>query len=186
MSNISWDHIFPREIPGKGASEAELQAFVSSHGKPLTAEEVHTVIDAQAHPSQDSGPAQASDKRIEPRKWQIPARPLPLSYLSLLKWSNGGSFYNGHRGFNFLSTSAVREFLLNYCFPEYMPGAMPFAFDGDNNFYLFDMRSDPVEGEYPILFVRGENLSYANAVQVASSLREACQGKTDPVQLLKD
>jgi hypothetical protein len=185
MPNISWNNIFPGEIPGNGATEAELQAFVSALGEPLSNEEVQTANDSLTKSSPVTNQGQASHKPFDARKWRLPAKPLPPSYLSFLHWSNGGSFYNGARGLNFLSTSTLREFALSYCFPEYMSGSLPFAFDGGDNFYLFDMRSDPVEGEYPILFVRAENLSYADAVRVANSFVEACEGKTDPVDLFK-
>jgi hypothetical protein len=185
MRHISWNKIFGGEVPGSGASDAELQAFEESLGKPPSDEEVQAVNDAQDNPA-DPGSHHASHKASDPRKWRLPAKPLPPAYLSFLKWSNGGSFYNDARGFNFLSTSTLREFALNYRFPEHMPGSLPFAFDGGDNFYLFDMRQGPVEGEYPILFVRGEGPSYADAVHVANSFVEACEGKTDPVALLKD
>jgi hypothetical protein len=187
MRHINWGKIFPGEVPGKGATDAELQAFVSALREPLSAKEVQEVKDELANPSpDDADPGPALHKPLHPRKWRLPDKPLPPSYLSFLRWSNGGSFYNGARGFNFLSTSTLREFALSYGFPEYMPGSLPFAFDGGDNFYVFDMRSDPVDGEYPILFVRGDNLSYDNAVPVARSFVEACEGKTDPVKLLKD
>jgi hypothetical protein len=175
MQHISWDKVFAGEVPGKGATEAEVRHFIAALAKAVSEEEVQMINESQ----DSSGP-------VDPRHWQLPSKALPPSYLSFLHWSNGGSFYNGHRGFNFLSTSTLRQFALSYHFPQFMPGALPFAFDGDDNFYLFDMRSDPVKGEYPILFVRGENQGYANAVHVADSFTEACQGQADPVALLKD
>jgi hypothetical protein len=175
MHQLHWDKIFAGEIAGKGASEEELRDFVASLGKPVSEEEVKMVNEDEA-----------TAGRVDPRPWKLPTKPLPHSYLSFLKWSNGGSFFNGHRGFNFLSTSTGRQFTLSYRFPQHMPGALAFAFDGDDNFYVFDMRADPVDGEYPILFVRGEHPGYAHAVHVADSFVDACQGKSDPVALLKD
>jgi hypothetical protein len=111
----------------------------------------------------------------------LPDGPLPPSYLSLLRWSDGGSFVNGdHRFDPFLPCSRLREYLLGYHVPQYMPGALPFALDGGGGFYLFDMRAGPVRGEYPLLYAGASNLRYDDAVAVASSLIEACRGTTDP------
>jgi hypothetical protein len=64
-----------------------------------------------------------------------------------------------------------------------MPGSLPFAFDGKGCFYLFDMRSGSVEGEYPVLFTGSGNLGYDDAVRVAESFVETCNGTTDPADL---
>jgi len=64
-----------------------------------------------------------------------------------------------------------------------MPDSLPFAFDGYGDFYLFDMRRDPVEGEYPILFILSGNLGYEDAIIVATSFVEACNGTTNPSDL---
>jgi hypothetical protein len=186
MRHISWDKLFAGEVPGKGASEAELQAFEAALGKPLSEEEIQEANSPQEDASSGAGPQKARTRPIDPRRWHLPAGPLPPAYLSFLKWSNGGSFYNGDRGFNLMSTSTLRAFALSYGFPEHMPGALPFAFDGGDNFYVFDMRSGPVGGEYPILFVHGDKQSYADAVPVARSFVEACEGQTDPAALFKD
>ncbi len=45
----------------------------------------------------------------------------------------------------------VFAMMLAYHVPEYMPLAVPFAFNGGGTFYMFDMRSPPVNGEYPIV-----------------------------------
>jgi hypothetical protein len=185
MQNIHWDQVFPGEIPGNGATEPELQAFVAALAQPVSHEEVETISAAKTDPEVAEN-KQPPHRHTDPQSWRLPAKPLPPAYLSFLRWSNGGSFYNGARGFNFLSTSTVRSFALGYRLPERMPGSLPFAFDGDNNFYVFDMRSDPVNGEYPILLVRAEDMRFDDAVHVANSFVEACEGKTNPALRLKD
>ncbi len=184
MAHISWDKVFAGETPGKGATDAELQELAAALGKPLSAKELESANDPKANPSPETVQQTAHDS--DPRSWRLPTKPLPPSYLSFLKWSNGGSFYNGARAFNFLSTSMVREFALKYRFPEHMAGALPIAFDAGDDFYVFDMRSDPVHGEYPILIVRGGKPSHSDAVHVADSFVELCKGTTDPEKLLED
>lgn len=125
-------------------------------------------------------PLHASYKPFDPRKWQIPAKPLPASFLDFLKWSNGGAFINGDQKFDpIFSTKTLRDYLVSYAVPQYMPEALPFAFDGGGNFYLFDMRSDSASGEHPVLFTATGNLGYDDAVLVADSFLETCKGTTD-------
>jgi hypothetical protein len=70
--------------------------------------------------------------------------------------------------------------MLAYEIPQYMPGAVPFAFDGGGTFYLFDMRCDPSDGEYPIVFCNAGALFWEDAIHVAETFPGACQGRTDP------
>ena len=86
---------------------------------PVTVEEINEINAAHTKPW------------VDPREWVIPNRPFPESYLSFLRWSNGGSFFNGDRKFDgvFL-TDKIREYLLCYWIPMKMPGAVPFSFDG--------------------------------------------------------
>lgn len=66
---------------------------------------------------------------------------------------------------------------MGYDFPQYMPGALPFASDGDGGFYVFDMRHAAIEGEYPVLTVEAGNLGYDDdaAQFLASSFAAAFQ-----------
>jgi NAD(P)-dependent dehydrogenase (short-subunit alcohol dehydrogenase family) len=34
---------------------------------------------------------------FDPARWRIPDRPIPASYLSFLRWSDGGEFQTGDR-----------------------------------------------------------------------------------------
>ena len=60
---------------------------------------------------------------------------------------------------------------LAYELPEYMPNAVSFAMDGSGNHYMFDMREEPINGEYPILFAH----SGAWDMRSANGLRILCQ-----------
>ena len=55
-----------------------------------------------------------------------------------------------------------------------------FALDGCGNVYLFDMRENPTNNEFPILFVQLGNLRFRDAVLVASTFIGACKGTTNP------
>ncbi len=71
--------------------------------------------------------------------------------------------------------------LLAYELPEYMPGAMPIAFDGQGTFFLFDMRQPAVGGEYPIVRAHAGYLGWeaeASGV-IADSFLAMCRGRTE-------
>lgn len=93
-----------------------------------------------------------------------------MSYLDLLKYSNGGEFQQGERYFQFFHNGDLREMNLAYELPEYMPNAVSFAMDGSGNHYMFDMREESGDGEYPILFAHSGNLGYEDCERVADSL----------------
>lgn len=71
----------------------------------------------------------------------------------------------------------VRAIMLGYHVPEYMPGALPFAFDGCGTFYLLDMRKPAVGDEYPVLLAHSTYLSWEpDAIEMlASNLVDAIQ-----------
>lgn len=181
MASIRWNQVFSTCYPVAGASEDELESLAQSLATPLTEDEIARINDSQSNPFRASHPLHCFYKPIDARLWRLPVRPLPPCYLAFLHWSNGGSFFTANRRFDpFFAASEVRHYLLGYHLPHYMPGAVPFAFDGGGQFYLFDMREQPVAGEYPILFVRSGNLSYNDSVHVATSFIDACRGADDP------
>ena len=72
----------------------------------------------------------------------------------------------------------VRAMMLAHRIPEYLPGAVPFAFDGCGTFYLFDLRRPAVEGEYPVVRAHAGWLGWEEDAcgEVAHSFMEACLG----------
>lgn len=148
-AGVEWDKVFEGAQPKPGASEEEIAQFVATVGQPLSAEEVDYVNRSQRNPWPASNPFHATWRPFDPLQWQMPNRPLPASYLSFLRWSNAGHFQNGGRLFQMFGTG-LRNMMISYNMPQYMPGALPFAFNGGGVFYLFDMRAPAVGGEYPI------------------------------------
>ncbi len=73
--------------------------------------------------------------------------------------------------------------MIGYHIPEYMPGAIPFAFDG-SGLDLFDMRQSVVEGEYPVVQAHAGCLGWDedSCGQIADSLVAACR-TTGPVDI---
>lgn len=181
---IGWESLFEEAEPADGASEEEIQRFVANVFSPLTDAEIDLINASQRNPFPDSNPRHATYEPFDPSKWRFPTTPLPESYLDLIRWSNGGEFGNGDREFGFFGTN-VREFLVGYHVPEYMPLAIPFAFDGGGSFYLFDMRKPAQNGEYPIVFAGSGALGWEqdDYVKVANSLLEACAGTVHPFDL---
>lgn len=184
MPLIKWDQMFSQQFPAKGATAAELLTLASAISQPLSEQEIQAVNASQSNSFPETDPLHNTYNPIECRKWRLPSRPLPCSYLEFLEWSNGGSFVSGERRFDpFFSTSELRDYLVGYNVPQYMPDSLPFAFDGYGDFYLFDMRCDPVEGEYPILFTLSGNLGYEDALLLSASFVDACKGTRDPNEL---
>ena len=90
-------------------------------------------------------------------------RDLPPSYVELLKLSNGGGITIGDREIAFFSPTEMREYLVAYQFPHYIPGALPFGLNGGGVFYVFDMREPMKASDYPILAAAAGNLVYDDA-----------------------
>ena len=68
--------------------------------------------------------------------------------------------------------------LIAYHLPQYMPGAVPIAFDGCGTFYLLDMRRPAVGGEYPVACAHAGDLGWEPEAcdVVADSFEAACRG----------
>ena len=125
-----------------GASDEVLKQFVAEIARPMSGAEVRATNSSQRNPFPRGDPLHLAWHAFDASKWVIPSRPLPPSYLSFLRSSNGGEFRTGERWFQFFPAldrqHGVRAMMLGYHLPEYMPGAVPIAFDGCGGFYLLD------------------------------------------------
>jgi hypothetical protein len=182
---MDWRAVFDEAQPEDGTSEIEIARFAISIAQPLTATEIEAVNSSQQNPFPQHDPLHATYRRFDPSRWDVPSGPLPLSYLSFLRWSNGGWFRTGKREFGFFPTSdpsgGVRAMLVAYHLPQYMPGALPIAFNGGGTFYLLDMRRAAVNGEYPVVCAHAGYLAWTSEayVTVADSFVDACRGAVD-------
>ena len=111
-------------------------------------------------------------------------RELPAGYVELLTLSNGGGISIGDREIAFFKKQSLREYLVEYQFPIYMPAALPFGLNGGGVFYVFDMRKPATNAEYPILAAASGNLSYDDAPTIAHSMHELFADKTNIEDLL--
>ncbi|TVX93401.1 SMI1/KNR4 family protein [Paenibacillus agilis] len=158
------------------ATEQELDMLINDWHRPLSEHEIKEIVERQRNPFPVSDPLHKQYQPFDPAKWIIPNKRLPATYVELLRYSNGGEFGNGERYFQFFSTAEFRAMMLAYEFPEYMPGAVPFAMDGCGHHYAWDMRSNKDQDEYPILVSHSGNLGYEDAVHIAETFIELCQG----------
>jgi hypothetical protein len=178
---MEWSSVFDEAYPLPGASDAVIAQFVAEVARPLSAAEIQEVNAAQTNPFSTSDPLHSAWRPFDTAAWVIPDRPLPPAYLSLLRWSDGGEFRNGERWFQFFPTldpqHGVRAMLVAYHLPEYMPGAMPIAFDGGGTFYLLDMRRPAIEGEYPVVCAHAGYLAWEPEAceAIADSFVAACR-----------
>ena len=160
----------------------EIEAILEAVGRPLSEREIGIAMRLQRNPwSPRLEPERyASWKPVDPRAWRMPDRPVPASYVSFLQWSDGGHFRNGDRCFQMCGTG-LRQMALDCLLPEFMPGALPFAFNGGGVMYLFDMRRPADAGEYPIVCARAGSFSWKPGclARVADGFVEACRGRTN-------
>jgi hypothetical protein len=186
---MDWDSVFDTTQKEPGAPQSVLDRFVAEVGLPITAQEVETINRSQQNPFPPTDPLYAAYRPFDPSAWVIPNRPLPASYLSLLRWSDGGWGRTGEREFGFFSalcpSGGVRAMLLAYQLPQYMPNTLPIAFNGGGIFYLFDMRRPAVKGEYPIVAASAGYLSWDREAWrlVAETFPVACRGTTNIEEL---
>jgi hypothetical protein len=186
---IDWSRVFDEVHPAAGASAADLKRLIASVGQPLTPSEVKAIRHSQRNPFPKGDPLYASWRPFDPSAWMVPDRPLPESYLGFLSWSNGGEFRTGERWFQFFPAldpgGGVRATLLAYHLPQYVPGALPFAFNGGGTFYLFDMRRAARRGEYPVVCSDSGSLGWKpdQCRQVADTFEAACRGTVDVDEL---
>ncbi|MFD0621277.1 SMI1/KNR4 family protein [Paenibacillus sp. GCM10027629] len=176
---MNWNTVFEKEyMKEEGLSENDLQRFLSTWNMPMTEEEIAEIVERQRNPFPVTDPLHRQYTPFDPSRWTIPQMKLPDSYLQFLRYSNGGEFGNGDRYFQFFGAAEFREMNLAYELPEYMQGAVSFGMDGCGNHYVFDMRNDMRDGEYPILAAHSGNLGYEDSKKVADSFAELCIGTT--------
>ncbi|MFE0557432.1 SMI1/KNR4 family protein [Paenibacillus sp. NPDC058910] len=171
MWNINFEHPYDKR---SGATGEQMARFVKEWNTELSAQEMDEIKGRQVNPFHKTSPFYDQYTPLDPAGWKLPQRNFPASYLDLLKYSNGGEFQQGERLFQFFSTDDLREMNLAYELPEYMPKAVSFAMDGSGNHYMFDMREEPVNGEYPILFAHSGSLGYEDCERVADSFPALC------------
>ena len=111
-------------------------------------------------------------------------RNLPTSYVELLVISHGGGIAVGDREIAFFERESLRNNLIDYQFPVYMPAALPFGLNGGGVFYVFDMRDAAENGEFPILAASSGNLCYDDAPVIARSIQELLADTTNIEDLM--
>lgn len=167
---VDWISVFDeveREQPAAEENVSQLRAFLSS---PLTIVERDEIA--------------ALDSELDPTAWGLPDCELPGDFKDFLRWSNGGGARTGEREFGFFDIAGIRDYMLRYLFPEYMPGVVPFAFNGGGIFYAFDVRSQPLKGEYPIVAAASGVLNFDDSPVVASTFMDLCRGTVNVGDIL--
>jgi hypothetical protein len=179
-----WAALFEQTELSPGATSEQIQLLVASISEPVTETEAREIVARQRNPFPKTDPLFAAFQPVDSREWIFPNRPLPETYLEFLQWSDGPWCANGAREFGFFGTSDVRLMMTAYEIPEYMPFAVPFALNGGGVFYLFDMREDAADGEYPVVVAAAGNLDWDAAPRIASDFVEACSGRTNVEKFL--
>lgn len=140
----------------------------------LSSTDVSAVVAELRNPWPPTSLHFATYKPLDPSKWSLPRPPLPTRYLDFLAWSDGASWQTGEREFSCFGCKHLREYMLHYHFPEYMPGALPIGLDGGGVFGVFDLRNGPSDAVWAI---GSGALDWKDAVKVADSFVEFCRGR---------
>jgi hypothetical protein len=99
-------------------------------------------------------------------------RRLPPDYIAFLQMCNGADIWHGdHWLLKIWPSDQIPAIATGYRFDEHTPRAMPFATDGGGEALVFDMRREPLDGEYPILLVNYVTLGWDETIPVARSFR---------------
>ncbi len=155
--------------PESPATDSDITALVESVFAPLSAHEIKELHNEHKAAVGDG----CFDPPFDPAGWELPRRPLPASYLAFLRYSNGGFFPGAKRDLDPLfNTHEIRDYMLGYSIPHWMPLSCPIGFDGGGTFYLLDMRRSSKNNDYPVLFAHASNLGYDDAVTLADSFAE--------------
>lgn len=172
--NTQWQQIFPDFKPEVTATQDDLEQLRADMSRPVQASERQDIEALQRNPWPKNHSLHSTWTPIDPTHWPMPAVALPPSWLAFLAWSNGGLVTNGAMELCFFSTREVREFLLAYHLPEYMPQAIPLGVDGAGNFALLDVRQPMTNNDYPIVAAAAGNLGFEDASLIAPSLELFC------------
>jgi hypothetical protein len=175
-----WCSVFDEMHPASPANDAALDHFSRAALSPLTQPEIDDLI-AEDRRLLAAREGRFASRPREPFQWSLPHRLFPASYLSFLRFSDGGSFRTGERWFDpFLSTAEVRRDLLAYGFPHWLPGLVPFALDGGGSFYAFDMRLPAQSGEYPIVYCPSGAFFWDDLRPAGDTFLDACSRPDRP------
>lgn len=182
---MKWAAIFDVRAPERPASATAILQLGRDIGRAVSRLEAAEIRQSDSNPFPQSDPLHSAWRPLNPERWTWPSdRALPDSYLSFLRFSNGGYFETGERVFQMFGTK-VRDMMLAYRFPEFAPLAVPFALNGGGVFYFFDMRAPPnARGEYPVLCAPSGALRVDDVPRVAGSFVEACTGRFNVEKLL--
>jgi hypothetical protein len=167
--DAAFDQVYDRHAPAVAAEVAAVFA-------PMTAAEIAAIVAHQHNPYPEAHPLHASYRPFDPSGWALPRGRLPADYLGFLAWSDGATWQKGEREFGCFGARHLREYLLHYHFPQYMPGAAPFGLDGGGIFGVFDLRPDGACGG--VYAIGSGALDWDDAVRVAGSFAEFCQDTT--------
>ena len=83
--------------------------------------------------------------------FQLPAiLELPLEFIELLNYSNGGGIINGEREFGYFDLATIREMYMSYGFLIWAPNFLPIAFNGGGKFYTYKFNDT---AENPLIYL---------------------------------
>jgi hypothetical protein len=174
---INWKMILGKGRVGLGSGLMTIRKARRDLNRPLNKKEL-TYLDRvlARNPYPEDDPLHATYVAPDPRKWILPSRGLPTSYLSFLDWSNAGTFKVGERRIQFLDCLGLRDEMLENLYPMCAPCVIPFArIPGTPGRYCFDTTNEAVDGEFPVVLHLGGGMIW-DRMPLARNFLEFCKG----------
>ncbi len=173
----NWSTLFDEAEPKPGCSEEEVRELLAAVARPLDSQQLTYYRGLMAvNPYPPGTPERDTYVPSDPAGWPLPSRGLPASYLSFLRWSNGGAFRSRHRRVEFIAARWVRSVMLQNLFPMAAPHVVPFAgVPGEGDWYAFDTVAEPVGGEFPVVYVKHGG-TMREPMPLAATFPDFCRG----------
>jgi hypothetical protein len=182
MNAINWNEFLRRNGPiVPGATEEQIVLGSERAFYPrITGPEIRQIRDNERNPWLPGTSEYNGWTPTDPSGWVFPSGPFSPSYLSLIRWSNGGNFLAGEdRALRFWGIEGLRGWMMDLHAPKNLPLAIPFAANTFYDIYCFDMR-EPLVDEYPIIVTLGSAMHYAYTALAAPNLLEFLRLPNNP------
>ena len=177
----NWPTLFDEADPKSGCSEEEIRELLTAIARPLDPKQLtdyRWLMGGNPYPP--GTPERDAYVPSDPAGWPLPSRGLPASYLSFLRWSNGGEFRSQQRRIKFIEARWVRNVMLTNLFPMAAPHVVPFAgVPEEGDWYAFDTTAEPAAGEFPVVYV-AHGGTMREPMSLAPTFPEFCRGADRP------
>ncbi len=130
---VSWGKIFTESVPNPRMAHEELERQLDA-------------LRAELNVAEKMDIARRLKMKPESLRLTNPVTEfgVPDEVLGLYRWCNGGELAVGQRRFSpLLRMHEIREYMIQYAIPHFLPTCIPLAVDGKGNCYFIDLSTKP-------------------------------------------